>query len=90
MEITEQVIKDINKCVNEIAEDYQQETHYDDDGHAFEMRWSDCIMHAIDDFIDDTKGYMDCFGYELSDDEAEELGDYAWNFVNLDSIRKYA
>ena len=40
MEITEQVIKDINKCVNEIAEDYQQETHYDNDGHAFESQAS--------------------------------------------------
>ena len=90
MEFTEQVIKDINKCVEDIADDYYQTKQYDEEGHAFEMRWDDCINHGVDDFMKDPKAYMDCFGYELTDDEAEQCARYAWDNVNLETIKNYA
>lgn len=88
MEITNKVIYDVNMIINDIAEDYYQDTQYDDDGHAFDMRWTDCVDHAKDDFIADVKGYMDCAGYELTPNDVEQIEDYAWKYVNVNTINE--
>ena len=89
MELTYQVIKDIHKAIYILAEEYHQTKQYDEEGHPFDMRWEDCVNHAIDDFRGDVKGYMECQGYELSDSDADQISDYAWDNVNVSSIRKY-
>lgn len=88
MELTEQVKKDINLAVNRIAEGYQQETQYDDDGHAYDMRWADCVQHGVEDFRDDIKGNMLLMDYELTDEECDQIDEYA-RTVNWETIWNY-
>lgn len=82
----------INKCINDIAEDYYGTTNYDEDMECYvTISWKDSIWHAIDDFRRDVAGYMECYDYEdLTDDQIEEISDYAWTHVNAETIRKYA
>ena len=90
--LNEKIKEAINKCISDIAEDYYGTTPYDEDMECYvTISWKDSIWHAIDDFREDVAGYMECYDYEdLTQEEIEEISDYAWNSVNTETIRKYA
>ena len=91
MAIKQEMIRDINRSIESIACDkYFHEKQYDEEGHAYDMRWEDCITNAIDDFQRDVAGWMGCLGYELSVEEESEISEYAGEHVNVSTIRKYS
>ena len=82
--------RDINLAIFAIADDYSTEKQYDEEGHPYDMRWPDCVDHAIDDFKRDVVGFMECRGYDLNPDDAERVSEYADSKVNISSIWKFA
>lgn len=81
--------KAIIKAINDIAEGYYEKTHYDEEGHKFDMSWEDSVNHAIDDFMSDVERYMACEGFDvLTDEDEQEIKDFAWD-VNCDTIKNY-
>lgn len=87
MKITKQLQKDINKVICIIAEGYFEKKNYDSEE---DYTWEQSIDHAHDDFQEDVKGWMACVGHEdLTDEQANEISDYAWNNVNWQTIRDF-
>lgn len=90
MELSSDMIRDINLAVNYLANDYFYTKQYDEEGHAYDMRWVDCVDHGNDDFCRDVVGWMECYGYELSPEQADAVRQYAEDHVTYTTIAKYA